>query len=208
MLTSAHRPLVIKELSMQNYVFCTHTIDYRLKEISNSINYFIKILKEAEHLDITLDENNEEGINCRKFFKPRFRSASELTPDNTLTTALEHCNSNVHVVDYPNVLSINNILFSNIRKVHYSYVIKELTLQGAVFERTKVNSKGKEVNVDIKDLVNTLKFIVYPNENELSENMSQSKYIMFKSFKPTYLMATEWTNLLNVNTIPNPENQE
>ena len=74
------------------------------------------------------------------------------------------------------------------------------------FERTKTNSKGKEVNIGIKDLVTILKSVVCPNESEVSENMSPSERIRFKSFKPTYLTATEWTNLPNVNTNPNHEN--
>ena len=128
MLTNVYGLLVIEELSIQNCAFYTYTMDYYLKEIPNGINYFIKILKEVEYSDVAPDENNEEEMNCHKFFKPRFRSTSEWTPDNALTTVLEHCNSNVHVVDYSNAPSIDNILFSNIYKVYYSHIIEELTL--------------------------------------------------------------------------------
>ena len=60
----------------------------------------------------------------------------------------------------------------------------------------------------VKDLVTILKSVACPNESEQLENMSRAERVMFKSFKPTYLSASEWTNLLNVNTNPNPETQE
>ena len=66
-LTNVHRLLVIEKLSIWNCAFYTCTIDYRLKEIPNGINYFIKILKEVEHLDVPPDKNNEVEMNRRNF---------------------------------------------------------------------------------------------------------------------------------------------
>ena len=83
-----------------------------------------------------------------------------------------------------------------------------MILRGDTFERTKLNSKGKEVNVGIEDLVTILKSAAFPNESEQSENMSRAEHFMFKSFKPTYLYASGWTSLLNMSTSPNPKTQE
>ena len=60
----------------------------------------------------------------------------------------------------------------------------------------------------VKDLVTILKSVVCPNESEQSENMSRAERVMFKTFKPTCLSASEWKSLLNVNTNSNPETQE
>ena len=44
-LTNAHHQLIMVELSVSNYGFHTHIIDYRGKEVANGINYLEKLLK-------------------------------------------------------------------------------------------------------------------------------------------------------------------
>lgn len=160
----------------------------------------------ASHPDDEPNQDNAEEMNRREFFKPRFFPASDWTSDDAAATALRHCANNMRKPDVSNATSAHNILFSNICKLHHSHAQEELTLRGAVFERIKTNSEGKEVNIGMKDLAAILKSVMCPNESEASENMSPSECIRFKSFKPTHLAATEWTNLPNVNTNPNHEN--
>ena len=59
-------------------------------------------------------------------------------------------------------------LFRNVRKVHYNYVVEELQLRNATFERTKLNAKGKEVKTAIKQLTSIPKRVMHPNEIEES----------------------------------------
>ena len=166
------------------------------------------MLKEREYPDTDPNVDDEKEMNRHKFFKPRLISASGWTTDNYLRTTLEHCNSDMHVHDVFNATSINNCLFSNIRKVHYFFVLQELTLRGGTLERAKLNSKVKEVNVGIEARVTILISVSHPNEIEKSENMIRSERAMFKSFKPTYLSYSKWTSLLNVSNNPNPIAQE
>ena len=119
-----HRPLIIEELYVSNCAFYTHTIDYRGKKVANGINYLTKMLKEYENPDVDPNECNEEEQNRRKFFKPRFMSASDCDPDDASNTMMEHCNSNACAPGVNNATSIHNCLFSNINKVHYSFVIQ------------------------------------------------------------------------------------
>ena len=57
----------------------------------------------------------------------------------------------------------------------------------------------------VKDLVIILKYSVCLNESEQSENVSHAKRVISKTFKLTYLSASEWENLLNMSTNPNAE---
>ena len=56
------------------------------------------------------------------------------------------------------------ILFSDVRKIHYSCVLSELDTRQANFNRTKMNSKGKSVKICIKEFIKTLKSSACPDE--------------------------------------------
>ena len=79
-------------------------------------------------------------------------------------------------------------------------------MRNTTFHRTKVNSKGKEVDVGIKDLVTTLKMSVYLDEEEQSKNMNVHERVIFKSFTPTYLSAAEWLSVANPTNKSNSNN--
>ena len=78
----------------------------------------------------------------------------------------------------PNVMMATpdtKILFSDIRKIHYSYVLSELDTRQVNFNRTKMNSKGKSVKIGIKELVNILRSSVCPNEEAQKISMSKEQ---------------------------------
>ena len=75
-------------------------------------------MKEQEYPDVDTNEDKEEELHRRKFFKTRLIYASDWTPDNVLSTTMEHCNSDVHAPDMYNATSIKNCLFRNIRNMH------------------------------------------------------------------------------------------
>ena len=98
-------------------------------------------------------------------------------------------------------------LFSNIIKVHCNYFLTELELRQASFNLTKINSKGKTVNIGIKELIYSLKVSMHPDKEEISRSMSKSEQMIFKSFQFTYLTATEWHSLITNNSNSSPSNE-
>ena len=64
-LTSAHRPLIIEELSFCGGASHVHAADYCGKEVPNGVNHFIKMLKKMEHPDDEPNQDDAEEMNRR-----------------------------------------------------------------------------------------------------------------------------------------------
>ena len=78
----------------------------------------------------------------------------------------------------------------------------KLELRNATHEREKLNSKGRQVKVGIKQLILALKSIVYPNEEE-KRKMSKKEKEKFKYFEPMHLNSLQWGEI----TVSNPNRE-
>ena len=99
----------------------------------------------------------------------------------------------------------NMCLFSDIRKSHYNCVVKELQLRNSVFDRTKLNAKGKEAKTGAKQLMFVIKSVAYPNEIEDIINMSTKEKEKCKFFEPMHFASAQWTETTAPNPIINPD---
>ena len=79
-------------------------------------------------------------------------------------------------------LPTNVHLLSSAREVHCNYVVEELQLRNAVFERTKLNDKGNE-ETRVNQLTSILKSVVCPNEIEESVNVSTKENEIHEHFE-------------------------
>lgn len=162
--------MVYCELKLRNADFYTHSTDLNGRVTPIGINHLIKILRNNEHPNEESETPllNEEQQQKFKYFNPIFLTASEWTPDNVEDTISKNCDPPIYKVDNTSALPRNCFLFSKIRKVHYDYVVEELTYLNVSYESHRISTNGKRTKTGIKELIKILRLAIYPNEEEES----------------------------------------